>query len=340
MIDVAALERWMDGQGVGQGPIRDLVPLTGGSQNIIARFSRDNGEDYVLRRPPQHPRPDASETMRREARVLKALAGTNVPHPALVAACGDEDVLGAAFYIMRPVDGFNPASALSPLLASDPALRHRLGLALVEGIAALGALDHVALGLADFGRGEGYLERQIGRWRKQYDGYAAAPEWNGGADLPGLMEVADWLSANLPATSVPGILHGDYHLANVMVRHDSAELAAIVDWELATIGDPLVDLGWVLATWPEPDGTGGTLPIEPWAGFPAADELIAHYAARSERDLSAIGWYRVFAAWKLAVLLEGTYVRACTGKADKAVGDRLHGRAVALIKRAQNWIAA
>ena len=337
MIDAIALETWMDGCGIGSGPIRDMVSLGGGTQNILLRFSRGT-DSYVLRRPPAHPRPESNETMRREARILAALEGSGVPHPALIGACGDESVLGTAFYLMAPVEGFNPASGLPPLHAGSPEIRHGMGLALVEGIAALGALDHVALGLADFGKAEGYLERQVARWRRQLDGYAETPGYDGRDALVGVDEVAGWLDANMPASFTPGIIHGDYHLANVMVRNDGAELAAIVDWELATIGDPLIDLGWLLATWPEPDGSGGTMTIMPWHGFPTADELVAHYAARSRRDLSAIGWYRVLAAYKLAILLEGTYARACAGKAPRETGEKLHKRAVALFGRAQGWM--
>ncbi len=338
MIDAAVLEGWMDGRGIGSGPIRDIVSLAGGSQNILLRFSRGD-DSYVFRRPPAHPRPESNETMRREARILAALDHTPVPHPALIAACGDESVLGTAFYIMAPVDGFNPASGLPALHAASPDVRHRMGLALVEGIAALGALDHIALGLADFGRAEGYLERQVARWQRQLVGYSTTPEWDGRAALGDVDRVGDWLAANRPARFTPGIIHGDYHLANVMVRNDGPELAAIVDWELATIGDPLIDLGWLLATWPDAEGNGGTMKIMPWAGFPTADELVAHYAARSDRDVSHIGWYRVLAAYKLAILLEGTYARSCAGKAPRDVGEKLHGRAVALFGRAQEWIA-
>ncbi|SFR89266.1 phosphotransferase family protein [Sphingomonas jatrophae] len=338
MIDVAMLEQWLDASEIGTGPVGDVRPLAGGSQNIILRFRRGD-EDFVLRRPPAHPRPESNETMRREARVLAALRGTDVPHPELIAACGDETVLGAAFYLMRPVDGFNPASGLAPLHAGSAEVRHRLGLALVEGVAALHALDPVTIGLSDFGKAEGYLDRQVARWQRQFAGYADTPGWTGAADLPALERLSEWLVAHQPPACAPGILHGDYHLANVMVRPDAPELAAIVDWELATIGDPLIDLGWLLATWPAPDGTGGTLSIQPWQGFPTSEELVAHYAARSARDLANIGWYRVFAAWKLAILLEGTYARACAGKADAQVGARLHRRAMDLMSRAEGWIA-
>lgn len=334
MVDIEALVGWMDAEGIGSGPIRDVRSLSGGTQNILLRFHRGDS-DYVLRHPPAHPRPESNETMRREARVLAALAGSDVPHPRLIAACGDESVLGAAFYLMAPVEGFNPVAGLPPLHAGSPAIRHRMGLAMAEGIAALGAIDHEAVGLGDFGRPEHYLERQVARWKKQLDGYGAMPGWKDG--LPGVGRVAGWLEANRPDRFTPGIIHGDYHLANVMFRNDGPELAAIVDWELATIGDPLIDLGWLLATWPTGEGES-TVKVEPWDGFPTADELVVHYAERSRRDLSAIEWYKVLACYKLGILLEGTHARACAGKAPADVGERLHDRAVRLFDRALEWI--
>jgi aminoglycoside phosphotransferase (APT) family kinase protein len=338
-VDWRKLAEWMDAKRLGSGPIRDAVPLAGGTQNVLVRFVRgDDPRGYVLRCPPPNARPEANEAMRREARVLAALAGTTVPHPGLIAACDEETVLGTAFYLMEPVEGANPVTGLPALYAGSPQARHALGLALVDGIALLGALDYRALGLDGFGKPEGYLARQVERWERQLAGYAALPGWPGRGALPDVDRLARWIEANRPADTEPGLLHGDFHLANVMVRADTPALAAIVDWELATIGDPLVDLGWLLATWPEPDGSGGTMTVEPWDGCPAADELIARYAAGSARDVSAVGWYRVLAAYKLGILLEGTHARACAGRAPVDVGDRLHRRAVHLFERARGWI--
>lgn len=328
----------MNAQGLGNGPLQGMERLAGGTQNILLRFTRD-GVGYVLRRPPEHPRSNSNEAMRREARILGALAGTEVPHPRLIAACGDESVLGVAFYLMEPVEGFNPTAGLPSPHAESASIQHRMGLALVEGIATLGMLDHVALGLEDFGRPAGYLERQVERWRSQLDSYAELPDWPGAGALPGIAHIADWLDAHRPATFTPGILHGDYHLANVMYRYDGPALAAIVDWELATIGDPLIDLGWLLATWPDPEH-GDVSSVRPWIGFPSADELVAHYRSRSTRDLSAIKWYGVLACYKLGILLEGTYARACAGKAPRATGDLLHDRAIKLFQRALRWLDA
>lgn len=332
-VDLDALARWMDGKGLGSGSLEDVTLLGGGTQNILLRFVR-SGRSYVLRRPPPHLRKNSNETMRREARMLAAIADTGVPHPRLIAACPEEDVIGAAFYLMEPIDGFNPTVGLPALHASDPAIRHRMGLALVEGIAALGAVDYLKVGLEGFGKPDNYLERQVARWQAQLESYREFPSWPGPEGIPGVAEVAKWLEENRPATFRPGIIHGDYHLANVMYRHDGPELAAIVDWELTTIGDPLLDLGWLMATWPEDGARAGAVGVEPWDGFPKVDELVAHYAARTTRDMSHIGWYAVLACYKLGIILEGTHARACEGKAPKETGDMLHASTVGLFERA------
>lgn len=333
-INLAALEGWMDAQGVGTGPIAEARLLSGGTQNILMRFRRGDAA-YVLRRPPPVPRANSNDTMRREARVLAALDGSAVPHPRLIAACSDEEVLGVAFYLMEPVEGFNPTEGLPELHANDADARHRIGLSMVEAIAALGAIDYRAVGLDGFGKPDNYLERQVGRWRAQLAGYADLPGWPGPGAIPGVDRVASWLDAHRPADCHPGIIHGDFHLANVMLRPDSGNLAAVVDWELSTIGDPLLDLGWLLATWPEDDAPRATdVAITPWEGFASPDELVAHYAETSGRDLSALDWYVVLACFKLGIILEGTHARACAGKAPKDTGDRLHAHTIDLFERA------
>lgn len=337
--ELGALRAWLDEQGVGSGELEELTLLTGGTQNILLRFQR-NGQRYVLRRPPPHLRDNSNETMRREARVLRALADTQVPHPRLVASCDDDAVLGAAFYVMENIDGFNATSKLPDLHASSADVRHRMGLAIVEGAAALSLCDYKALGLEGFGKPDGYLGRQVSRWKSQLEGYAKVAQWPGASQLRGVDDVAAWLDANLPNDFQPGLIHGDYHLANVMYRNDGPELAAIIDWELSTIGDPLVDLGWLIATWPdgEDSGTTSVFRIKPWQGFPTVDELVAHYAKLTQRDLSSLDWYFVLACYKLGIILEGTHVRACAGRAPTDVGNRLHEHAVDLIRRASRKI--
>ncbi|WP_315987668.1 phosphotransferase family protein, partial [Actinomadura sp. HBU206391] len=171
VVDCSVLAGWMDAQGLPEGPIEDVEALGGGTQNILVRFRR-GGHEYVLRRPPRHLRPKSNEALRREARVLAALKGTGVPAPGLIAACPDEGVMGGAvFYLMTAVDGFNATTTLPEPYASDAAARHRMGLEAATALAALGAVDHVAVGLADFGRPEGFLERQVGRWMSELESY-------------------------------------------------------------------------------------------------------------------------------------------------------------------------
>lgn len=337
MIAVDALAAWMDGQGLGSGGLENVKTLAGGTQNIMLRFTRAS-RDYILRHPPEHPRPNSNDTMRREARVLAGLRTTDVPHPRLIAMCDDESVLGAVFYLMEPIEGFNAVTGLPPLHAGSPEIRHRMGLALVEGIATLGAVDYRAVGLDGFGKPDAFLERQVPRWSAQLASYAQMDGWPGPEALPGVARVGAWLEANRPARFEPGIMHGDYHLANVMYRNDSGELAAIVDWELATIGDPLIDLGWLLATWPEPGADEATVSVRPWAGFPTAGELVDHYRGRTTRNLASIDWYAVLACYKLGILLEGTFARACAGKAPIETGRKLHDRAARLFGRALGWV--
>ena len=338
LVDLDALRAWMDVQGLGGGAIENPRQLAGGTQNILLRFSRDN-RDYVLRRSPASPRGDGDATNRREARVLGALGHSDVPHPRLIAACAEKDVIGGAFYLMEPVEGFNAVVGMPDLHTSDPAIRRRMGFALVDGALALARVDHVAVGLGDFGKADGFLERQVPRWRAWLDSYRDYEGWPGADFIPGLDKVADWLTQHRPRTFKPGILHGDYHLANVMYRNDAPELAAIVDWELATIGDPLLDMGWIMATWPEPDGTrtAGTI-AEPWDGFPTIEELVAHYQANSDRDASNLRWYGVLGCYKLGIILEGTFARASAGKAPKATGDKLHDHCIRLFSRALKWV--
>ena len=338
LVDLDRLAAWMDERGLEAGPIEAAERPPGGTQNILLRFRR--GERwFMLRRPPMSPRMNGSETMRREARVLGALADTDVPHPRLIAACPEENVLGAAFYLMEPIEGFNPTVGLPPLHAGSPQVRREMGFALVDGIAALGRVDHVARGLSDFGKAEGFLERQVGRWKKQLDSYAEYAGWAGPGEIAGVEEVGAWLAAHTPKAFKPGIIHGDYHLANVLYRLDSPQLAAVVDWELTTIGDPLLDLGWLMATWPQTEGgDAGNVSVQPWDGFPTADELVDRYAGQTDRDLSHMRWYGVLACYKLGIILEGTHARAAAGKAETATGEALHNQTLSLFRRAQRWI--
>ncbi|TXK39761.1 phosphotransferase family protein [Nonomuraea sp. C10] len=318
-VDLDELGAWMDEQGLPGGPITAVAPVSGGTQNVMVRFER-GGVPYILRRPPQHARAKSNEVLRREARVLAALRDTPVAAPRLVAA---QAVREPVFYLMEPVDGFNPSTGLPEPHASDAAIRHRMALEAASALAELGRVDPGLL--PGFGRPEGFLERQVPRWMRELDSYGELAGYPG-PDIPGLEETARWLESNRPASFRPGIMHGDFHFANLMFAPDGPRVAAIVDWEMCTIGDPLLDLGWLVAMWPMADGY---VP-----GLASPREIVDCYAALSDRDLSAIDWYAVMACFKLGIVLEGTHARAFAGKAPKDIGDLLHAATLDLFARA------
>jgi len=341
LVDFEVLGAWMDRQDLAPGAIGDIHLLTGGTQNVLVRFTR-GGRDYVLRRPPPHLRPKSNDSLRREGRVLAALAGTDVPHPGFIAGCFDESVMnGAVFYLMEPVDGFNATTELPALHASDASMRHEMGLQTASALARLGRLDPARLGLADFGKPEGFLERQVPRWLSELESYSRH-EGYPGPDIPGIDAVAAWLERHRPEQGAPGILHGDYHLANVMYARDSPRLTAIVDWEMSTLGDPLLDLGWLLATWPDEGdvSVGATSLYVQAGGLPERRELVACYAEGSTRSLDALDWYIAMACFKLGIVLEGTHARAFAGKAPVEIGDLLHAITLGLFRRARAIVGA
>jgi aminoglycoside phosphotransferase (APT) family kinase protein len=293
---------------------------------------------YVLRRKPPGVLLKSAHAVDREYRVQKALFETGFPVPEPLVYSEDETILGSAFYVMRHVEGrVFLANAMPDVSRSDRAAIYD---SVNATLARLHSVDHVAAGLGDFGRVEGFLERQVGRWQKQLASYAEYEGWAGPGEIEGVDRVAAWLDAHRPATFQPGIIHGDYHLANVLYRFDGPKLAAIVDWELTTIGDPLLDLGWILATWPLEGVQTTSTSVTPWDGFPKAAELVEHYAGQTTRDMTAMSWYAVLACYKLGIILEGTHARAAAGKAEKATGDALHAQTLSLFQRALTWIDA
>ena len=310
MIDVDRLAQWMDDEGLpGKGEPLEHRFISGGSQNEIYEIRR--GELHgALRIPPLSAPESRDEGIWREWRIIEALDGTDVPHTPAIAASKDTGVLGRAFYLMGFVDGWSPMGLTDKQwpapFDTDLDARKGLALQLVEGIALLGNVDWQAKGLHDLGRPDGFHERQVDRW-------TAFLERIKGRELPGFDEAAAWLRAHRPIDFVPGLMHGDYQFANVMYVHGApARLAAIVDWEMGTVGDPKLDLGWVVQSWPEdtasPDAaTAGYVDMY---GMPSRDEVLAHYSSVSGRQVDDIDYYVILAKWKLAVVLEQGYQRA------------------------------
>ena len=326
---VAALTGWLRRQGIGSD-VTDVVPLPGGSQNVVVRLTID-GRRVVLRRPPPHPRPNSDRTMQREIAVLQTLAGSAVPHPEIIAACEDTGVLGVVFYLMEDVDGFNPGNEIAPAYVDHPAMRHDVGLNYAAAVANLGQASWRGSPLADWKRPGSFLERQVPQWRtavtayRQQDGYAHD-------SLPGVDELCDWLEEHRPADYVPGIVHGDIHLNNTMLRRDIPEVAAFVDWEMCTIGDPLLDLGWMLVCWPiDPDPLGSAGYLADLGGLAARTELLDAYLTAGGRRTEQLDWYLALACLKLGVVIEGTWARYLAGRATREAGQRLHDSAVRLM---------
>jgi aminoglycoside phosphotransferase (APT) family kinase protein len=308
VIDVDRLTTWLDEQELGEvGAPIECSYVSGGSQNEIYEIQRD-GLHGALRIPPPPAPESRDEGIMREWRIIEALDGTEVPHTPAIAACPDKDVLGRSFYVMGFVDGWSPMGVDQWPAPFDDDLEARAGLAyqLVEGIALLSKVDWQAKGLDGLGRPDGFHERQVDRW-------TAFLERIKGRELPGFDEAAAWLREHKPHDYVPGLMHGDYQFANVMYEDGGpARLAAIVDWEMGTVGDPKLDLGWVVQSWPDDTmspkaSEGGYVDMY---GMPSRDQVLARYAEVSGRQVDDIDYYVILAKWKLAVVLEQGFQRA------------------------------
>jgi aminoglycoside phosphotransferase (APT) family kinase protein len=289
--------------------------IRGGHSNETFYITRGS-QRWVLRRPPRGPLLPTAHDVGREYRVIGALAPTAVPVPRPLLYCEDASVIGAPFYLMERVPGVAIRATLPPAFAADPAALRGLSETLVDTLADLHAVDWRAVGLEDFGKPQGYLERQLRRWTGQLDASRSRP-------LPDLDAVTVWLRDHLPESPRATIVHGDYRLDNVMYAPvPPARVLAIVDWEMATIGDPLADLGYLLSFWREPgDPDFGQLGDDAWRiterpGFLTRAEIVAHYAARTGRRMDHVPFYVALAIWKLAILLEGSYQRHLAGTTD------------------------
>ncbi|GGQ40818.1 phosphotransferase family protein [Couchioplanes azureus] len=297
------LERLRDYLG---SPPLSATMFAGGRSNLTYAVT-DGTHRWVLRRPPLgHVLPTAHD-MSREHRVLDALCGAGFPVPRPVRLCTDPDVIGAPFYLMEHADGTIHRDA-GVLEKMGPESMRRLVLSLVDTLAALHSLDPAGIGLGDFGRPEGFNERQVRRWKKQLDASRSR-------DVPGIEELHARLAAEVPAGGPGAVVHGDYRLDNVLIG-DELQVNAVLDWEMSTLGDPLSDLALLLVYAGRPLLLGDGGPRSPLSvpGHPGLTEIADHYAERSGRDVSDLHWYVAFAAFKLAVILEGVHYRYVQGK--------------------------
>ena len=322
-LDLVRLRGYLDEQSPGlvQGPLTGEV-VQGGRSNLTYIVG-DGTSRWVVRRPPLgHVLPTAHD-MTREHRVISALGDTAVPVPRTIALCQDSEVLGASFYVMEFVPG-TPYRAARELAALGPRRTKGIAESLLDTLVDLHAVDPGAVGLGDFGRPEGFLERQVRRWKKQLDASRSR-------DLPGIDDLHDQLAGAIPAAGPAAIVHGDYRLDNVLV--DSGDrITAVLDWEMSTLGDPLTDLA-LLVAYAERDKVDLEVVsnVSTAPGYPGTGEMIARYADRSGRDVSALDWYIGFAFFKLSVILEGIYYRFSQGQTVGAGFDKIGATVLPLV---------
>ncbi len=304
LVVLEPLLEFLDAQGLGSGA-PEFTPIGEGHSNVTYLVERGDAR-FVLRRPPRPPLPPSAHDMLREARVLGALQG-RARVPRVLAVCDDEAVIGAPFYVMDHVDGHVITDNVP-----DGLNRATIGESLVDALVEVHAVDWQAAGLEGFGKPSGYLERQLRRFLGLW-------EHNKTREIPAVESVGDWLKTNLPESPPATIVHGDYRLGNTIVGADSA-VCAILDWEMATIGDPLADLGYLATLWTDRDdpdlGMFELSAVTREQGFPRREELIARYEERSGRAMTDIRWYQTLALWKSIVFMEGNYKRAVTGTTD------------------------
>ena len=324
----AGLRVWLL-EHASTGPVERIEQLVGGNSNATYQVVAQGGR-FIVRRPPLHAMSASAHSMDREHRVLCALAGTDVPVPAALAICTDPTVFGAPFVVMSEVLGVPLSDHLPETYGPDAVTR--LGHQMVDALASLHGVDWEAAGLTGFGRPSGFLERQVTRWRSQFQSYAVR-------DLPVFEAVAGWLEQNLPAAPQrPGLLHGDFHLDNCLWSTEAPELMAVIDWELSTIGDPLVDLGLCLALWghrPVPvPALARIQAVSRVPGAPSVEELAERYAQRAGRPVTHLPFYRVLALWKLAAILEGAYAQHVGGQLDSEYARSLRADVPTLLDEA------
>jgi aminoglycoside phosphotransferase (APT) family kinase protein len=308
LLVIEPLRDFLRDRGLDAPPELDAAAI--GDGHSCVTFELSTG--VVLRRPPRGPLPPSAHDVLREARLLTALAATPVRTPKVLAVCDDPGVLGAPFYVMERIDG-EVISGQIPAPLDSPEQRKRIASELVDSLVELHGVDWTAVGLEGFGKPTGYLERQLRRFNGLW-------EHNRTRELPAVEEVGAWLADNMPESGPATIVHGDYRLGNTMFAPAApARLIAILDWEMATIGDPLADLGYTMIHWVEPGDVVGRFNLQAVTtlpGFPTRQELIARYEQLSGRSMQALDWYVTLALWKAVVFMEGNYKRAIAGSTD------------------------
>lgn len=314
-LDVTKLQNWLDVHApeLGRGPI-ELARLSGGSSSTVFKLAR-GGERAVLRLPAWPPRADSLKAMSREARVLRALAGSAVPHPRLLGHSSDTELIGAPFMLLSFVDGWLGTSATppAPFDKSGPE-RSALAFAMIDAIAELPRVDIVAAGLSDLGKPEGFLERQVDRWLAHIDSLRST-ENHPGRDIPGLHDVADWLRRRTPKMQRVSLIHSDCGFPNVLFdNRPPARVAAIIDWEIATLGDPLLDLGRAVFALPGRKVGAGKNRMFDFSDLPTREELAAHYERRTGLSVAHLDYYVVLAMFKLGAIIEFNYARLVNGR--------------------------
>ncbi len=327
LVDREKLGAWLDAHlpDLGSGPVQAEM-IHGGTSNVILSLRR-GGREVILRRPPRTPPPNSEKSILREARVLQALNGTPVPHPHCYGSCADPSVIGAPFYIMERVAGWAAELRDGHIYHRAPFDRapceYGIAYAMVDGLVALANVDYAAVGLQDFGRADGYLERQVDRWDSQLRSYADLYGYAGRA-LPGYDYVRDWLRANIPDGYRPGVIHGDVGTPNALFAEGRpARLTALIDWELSTLGDPLLDLAWFcngLRDEREPERT----PLKALysaENLPTRQELARYYAAGADRDIRDFDYYLILAMFKGGCILEYKVAQAAAGLLPKETGE-------------------
>ncbi|WP_116999271.1 phosphotransferase family protein [Desertimonas flava] len=311
-IDTEKVGAWLTANVAGAEPPFRYDRIGGGRSNMTFSVVGANGDRYVLRRPPLGHVLATAHDMTREHRVITALGPTAVPVPATLGLCTDESVNGSPFYVMEMVDGVVVDAPPKAEPLSMPVRAHMTE-SLVDVLVSLHDVDPDAVGLGDFGRREGYVERQIRRWSKQWAGSKTR-------DLPAVDELATALADNIPEQQGAAITHGDYRFGNTIIDPATGDIVAVLDWELCTIGDPLADLGYIGVHWSDEASDDGRHNDPTSAGgFGTFAALLERYASKSTRDLSAIDYYVAFQYWRLAIILEGVYARYLHG----AMGDQL-----------------